>query len=68
MWDELAASVASGEPVTGIEMIPVIVVVGGSDDGRTVPADDGHMIAVAVGVDRPDAFHDNFVSVLSKTP
>jgi pyrimidine-specific ribonucleoside hydrolase len=66
MWDELAASVASGEPVTGIEMIPVVVVVGGSDDGRTVPADDGHMITVAVGVDHPDAFHDNFVSVLSQ--
>ena len=65
MWDELAASVAAGEPVTGIEMIPVVVVVGGSDDGRTVAADDGHVITVAVGVDHPDAFHDNFVSVLS---
>ncbi len=65
MWDELAASVASGEPVAGIEMIPVVVVVGGSDDGRTVPADEGHMITVAVGVEHPDAFHDNFVSVLS---
>ena len=68
MWDELAASVVSGEPTVAVETMTIAVVVGGGDDGRTVETDDGHEIEVATRVEDPDAFYGIFVSVLSSVP
>jgi inosine-uridine nucleoside N-ribohydrolase len=65
MWDELAASVASGEPTVTTEPMTIAVVVGGDDDGRTLVTDGGHEIEVSTGVDAPGTFYAIFVSVLS---
>lgn len=64
-WDELAASVAAGESLTTTEERTIVVVEGGSDDGRTLPDDAGHPVTVAIGVDDPDSFYANFLSILA---
>jgi pyrimidine-specific ribonucleoside hydrolase len=68
MWDELAASVASGEPSAYTEVMTIEVVVGGEHDGRTVERDDGQEIDVGVRVDDPETFHATFVSILADGP
>ena len=64
LWDELAASVASGETFTTFEEMNLMVVVGGPDDGRTMRGD-GALVTVANGVERPDFFYEHLLSTLA---
>jgi purine nucleosidase len=68
MWDELAASVVSGEPVASAETMTITVLVGGDDDGQIVATEDGYEVEVATGVDAPETFYAIFRSVLSNAP
>ena len=68
MWDELAASVAAGEALTTTEEMTILVIEGGSDDGRTSRDENGHLVTVATGVSDPDAFYANFLSTLAGSP
>jgi inosine-uridine nucleoside N-ribohydrolase len=64
LWDELAVSVAAGETFTNFEEMPLMVVVGGSEDGRTVQTD-GDPVNVATGVEEPDLFYQHFLTTLA---
>ncbi len=64
MWDELAVSVAAGETFVTLEEMPLTVVVGGSEDGRTV-ASTGELVTVATGVDEPRLFYQHFLATLA---
>ncbi len=66
LWDELAASVAAGEGFATFEQIPVSVVVGGAQDGRTIRSD-GEPITVATGVSEPRLFYEHFLDTLSSS-
>ena len=68
MWDELAASVAAGEALTTNDEMTILVIEGGSDDGRTIRDESGHLVTVATGVSDPDAFYANFLSTLAGSP
>lgn len=67
LWDELAVSVAAGEIFATFQEIPVEVVVGGPQDGRTVEAD-GDPIVVATGVEQPKLFYQHFLDTLAASP
>ena len=64
LWDELAVSVAAGETFANFEEIPLMVVVGDSEDGRTVQTD-GEPATVAIGVKEPDLFYQHFLTTLA---
>jgi len=65
MWDELAASVAAGETLVTMQDMPILVIEGGPDDGRTAIGE-GNTVTVAVSVDDPHAFYANFLSTLAR--
>jgi hypothetical protein len=67
MWDELAASVAAGETYTTTREMSVAVVEGGPNDGNAASGE-GNQVTVAIGVDDPDAFYANFLSILAGSP
>ncbi len=67
-WDELAASVAAGEDHVSTEEIMIVVVEGGSDDGRTARDDGGYPATVAVTVPDPDVFYADFLGTLAGSP
>ncbi|GMQ84558.1 MAG: hypothetical protein BMS9Abin07_0122 [Acidimicrobiia bacterium] len=67
-WDELAASVAAGDDHVSTEEITIVVVEGGSDDGRTARNDGGYSATVAFAVPDPDAFYSDFVGTLAGSP
>ena len=64
LWDELAASVAAGETYVTTEARILLVVEGGSDEGRT-KSGDGTSVTVAVAVDDPDSFYEHFLGILA---
>ena len=64
MWDELAAAVVAGESLMAIEQMPLHVVEGGADDGKTARGT-GTDVTVVVGVASPEAFYQNFLSTLA---
>jgi pyrimidine-specific ribonucleoside hydrolase len=67
-WDELAASVAAGEDHVSTEDMTILVVEGGTDDGRTARDDGGHAATVAVAVPEPNAFYADFLGTLAGSP
>lgn len=68
LWDELAAAVAAGEGHVSSEDMTIIVVEGGSDDGRTARDDGGYVATVAVAVPEPAAFYADFLGTLAGSP
>jgi inosine-uridine nucleoside N-ribohydrolase len=64
LWDELAVSVAAGETFANFEGMSLMVVVGGSEDGRTVQSD-GVPAAVATGVEEPNLFYQHLLTTLA---
>jgi pyrimidine-specific ribonucleoside hydrolase len=67
-WDELAAAVAAGENHVTTEDMTIVVVEGGSDDGRTARDDGGHAVTVAIGVADPNTFYADFLGTLAGSP
>jgi hypothetical protein len=67
-WDELAATVAAGDIDVTVEEMPIAVVEGGTDDGRTARDDGGFPTTVAVGVTDPNTFYVDFVGTLAGSP
>lgn len=67
-WDELAASVAAGDHHVSTEEMTIVVVEGGTDDGRTARDDGGYGATVAVAVPEPDAFYADFLGTLAGSP
>lgn len=64
LWDELAVSVAVGETFASFEEMPMMVVVGGPEDGRTVQTD-GEPVTVATGVDEPQLLYQHLLTTLA---
>jgi inosine-uridine nucleoside N-ribohydrolase len=64
LWDELAVSVAAGETFASFEEMPLMVVVGGAEDGRTVRTD-GNPVTVATGVEEPDLLYQHLLTTLA---
>jgi hypothetical protein len=61
---ELAVSVAAGETFARFEEMPLMVVVGGAEDGRTVRTD-GNPVTVATGVEEPDLLYQHLLTTLA---
>jgi len=67
-WDELAATIVADAGLVTTEEMNIVVVEGAADDGRTIRADDGNLVDVAVGVPDPNAFYAEFLGRLAGSP
>jgi pyrimidine-specific ribonucleoside hydrolase len=67
-WDELAAAVAAVEDHVSTEEMTIVVVEGGTDDGRTARDDEGYSVSVAIAVPDPQGFYADFLGTLAGSP